>query len=510
MTYIIPTMNKPHVAKTSPIEVSLKKEQEYYWCSCGLSRNQPFCDGSHQGTGFTPVKFKPEQSGKAWLCLCKHTGAPPYCDGTHKRLDTLLERQSSEAHLEQSSEDEPHLKLVHDMARTGLGLETVSMGVSRTRLPSWDDIQLLPAQLASRPLGETEEVSTKLVIGPNARKPVVLEIPLLISDMSFGALSREAKMALARGAEQAGTGICSGEGGILPEEQRSNHRYFYELAPAMFGYHEQLLSRVQALHFKIGQSAKAGLGGRLPASKVTEEIARVRGIPVGQDATSPPAFANLHTAADFREFAQRIREISGGIPIGMKLAASHIEQDIDFALEADMDYLILDGRGGGTGAAPRVIRDHISVPTIPALARARRHLDRSERSDVTLIITGGLRVPEDFVKALALGANGIAIASVALQAIGCISSRICHTNRCPTGIATQDSELRKRLKVDEAEQRLQRFLESSVEVMKLFARACGHHDLQRFTLNDLTTWKREMAELSGIHFAGVIPESPPP
>ena len=502
-------MSKPHIAATSPVEVSLKKEQEYYWCSCGRSKNQPFCDGSHQGTGFAPVPFKPEQSGKAWLCRCKHTGTPPYCDGTHKRLDTLLEQEFPERRMQPSAGEEPLLKRVQDLARSGLGAETVSMGVPRSELPSWDDIQLLPAQLASRPLGEAEEISTELVIGPNAPKPLVLEIPLLVSDMSFGSISREAKVALARGAELAGTGICSGEGGMLPEEQQANRRYLYELAPAMFGYDEELLTRVQAFHFKLGQAAKTGLGGRLPAAKVTEEIARVRGIPPGQDAISPPAFGNLRTPADFREFSERVREISGGIPVGMKLAASHIEKEIDFALEAGVDYLILDGRGGGTGAAPRAIRDHISVPTIPALARARRHLNRCERTDVTLIVTGGLRVPEDFVKALALGANGVAIASAALQAIGCVASRICHTNRCPTGIATQDPELRKRLKVDDASQRLQRFLESSAELMKLFARACGHQQLQQFTSDDLTTWKREMAELSGIHFAGDPEESFP-
>ena len=162
------------------------------------------------------------------------------------------------------------------------------------------------------------------------------------------------------------------------------------------------------------------------------------------------------------------------------MSAQHIEEDIDFALQAGVDYIILDGRGGATGAAPLIFRDNISVPTIPALARARRHLDRQGRSDITLIITGGLRTPADFIKALCLGADGIAVANAALQAIGCVAARICNTNNCPSGIATQKEELRARLNIDEASARLARFLAASVELMKVMARACGHTHLNQF------------------------------
>ncbi|MDF5617466.1 FMN-binding glutamate synthase family protein, partial [Vibrio parahaemolyticus] len=255
--------------------------------------------------------------------------------------------------------------------------------------------------------------------------------------------------ALAKGAELAGTGICSGEGGMLPEEQAANSRYFYELASAQFGYDESKLLNVQAFHFKGGQGAKTGTGGHLPANKNVDKISQVRGIPEAQPAISPPTFKDLHTTHDFRKFADRVRGITGGIPIGFKLSANHIEQDIQFALDAGADYIILDGRGGGTGAAPTMFRDHISVPTIPALARARKYLDEKGVSDrVTLIITGGLRVPTDFVKALALGADGVAIANSAMQSIGCVAARICNTNNCPAGIATQNADLRQRLDVE--------------------------------------------------------------
>jgi glutamate synthase domain-containing protein 2 len=315
--------------------------------------------------------------------------------------------------------------------------------------------------------------------GPETKKPLELSIPLFVSDMSFGALSEEAKIALAKGAELADTGICSGEGGMLPEEQEANSRYLYELASARFGYSEDLLDKVQAFHFKGGQGAKTGTGGHLPGAKNRGKISAVRGIPEGVPAISPPTFTDLETPADFKHFADRVREITGGIPIGFKLSANHIERDIAFALRASADYIILDGRGGGTGAAPLMFRDHISVPTIPALARARRYLDQEGVGRrVTLIITGGLRVPTDFVKAMAMGADGVAIANSAMQAIGCVGARICNTNNCPAGIATQKPELRQRLDIERSAERLQRFLSGSVELMKVMARACGHRHLR--------------------------------
>lgn len=211
----------------------------------------------------------------------------------------------------------------------------------------------------------------------------------------------------------------------------------------------------------------------------------------------------MNTAADFKRFADRVREVSGGIPIGFKLSANHIEKDIQFALDASADYIILDGRGGGTGAAPEMFRDHISVPTIPALARARRYLDEVGASGrVTLIVTGGLRVPMDFVKAMALGADGVAISNSAMQSIGCVAARMCNTNNCPTGIATQKADLRQRLNVAKASNQLKNFFEASTELMQVMARACGHDSFSKFNKEDFTTWHKEMAQLSGVRYSG--------
>jgi len=510
-------MSKPIIAAINPKKVALVEGKDYYFCACGRSQNQPFCDGSHAGTDFKPKAFKAQKTGDAYLCQCKHSSNQPFCDGTHKQFDAshIGQEGPGSTHKPQqiplaaATKEEPTVELIHQLAREGLSTmghhgPMTSMGVPRHTLPHWDDLQIMVAQMATKPLMEDQAVATELVIGPQAKKPLKLTIPLFVSDMSFGALSEEAKVALATGAELAGTGICSGEGGMLPEEQAANSRYFYELASAGFGYDENKLKQVQAFHFKGGQGAKTGTGGHLPGNKNIGKIAQVRGIEEGTDAVSPPTFRDLHTADDFKHFADRVREVTGGIPIGFKLSANHIEEDIQFALDASADYIILDGRGGGTGAAPEIFRDHISVPTIPALARARRYLDQQGASGrVTLIITGGLRVPIDFVKAMALGADGVAVSNSAMQAIGCVAARMCNTNNCPTGIATQDAELRKRLNVDKSAQQLANFFTASVALMQVMARACGHNDLAKFEAKDLATWHRDMAKLSGVKYAGL-------
>lgn len=403
---------------------------------------------------------------------------------------------------------EPYTGYIQELARNGLKNvghhgPTEAMGVDRNTLPKWEQIQFLPAQLAKKPLLDDHPVKTRVVIGPRAKKPLVLEMPVFVSDMSFGALSREAKIALAKGAEMAGTGIASGEGGMLPAEQQNNSRYFYELASGRFGFSWDKVKKVQAFHFKGGQGAKTGTGGHLPGHKVTKEIAAVRVLKPGEAAISPAAFPDLNTPSDFKKIADRVRKETGGIPVGFKIAASHIEADIDFALEASADYIILDGRGGGTGAAPSILRNNINVPTIPALARARRHLDKVGATDITLIITGGLRIADDFAKAMMLGADAVAVSNSALQAIGCLGMRACHTNNCPVGVATQKENLRNRIIIEQSAMQLSNFFNASNELIKVIARACGYDDVRKFNPGDLSSIDYQIHQLTGIHYAGI-------
>ena len=193
------------------------------------------------------------------------------------------------------------------------------------------------------------------------------------------------------------------------------------------------VKKCQAFHFKAGQGAKTGTGGHLPGEKVKGKIAEVRGLEEGEDAISPSRFVDFNGVKDYQRFATEVREATGGIPVGVKMSAQHIEADIDFALEIGIDYIIIDGRGGGTGAAPEVFKNNISVPTIAAIARARKHLDFCGANQVTLIATGGLRTDADFAKAMALGADGVAISNSAMQAIGCLGNASLLDKQLPGG-----------------------------------------------------------------------------
>ena len=218
---------KPTIADNKPKKTSLTKGEDYYFCACGRSRGQPFYDGSHKGSSFAPKKFTATESGDAFLCMCKRSKNLPFCDGSHKSIskDEVAAPSGSSSEPDISStEEEPYVEFIHTLASEGLSKmghhgELGAMGVPGKDLPGWNDIQILTAQLATKALLDDVEVGTELVIGKNSRKPLTLKIPLFVFDMSFGALSEESKIALAKGAEKAGTGICSEEGGMLPEEQ---------------------------------------------------------------------------------------------------------------------------------------------------------------------------------------------------------------------------------------------------------------------------------------------------
>jgi len=335
--------------------------------------------------------------------------------------------------------------------------------------------------------------NTRTVIGPKAKKPLVIGTPIIISHMSFGALSKEALTALALGSGAAGTAMGSGEGGILPEALGMAHSYILEYVPNRYSITEENLGRVDAVEIKFGQSAKPGMGGHLPGGKVTAEIAAIRGFPEGADIISPSRFPDIATRDDLKRKVAEIRRLSGGRPVGVKFAAGHVEADLEFALYAGPDFITIDGRAGATGAAVKFIKDATSIPTIYALHRARKYLDGKGIKGVTLIITGGLRVSSDFAKALALGADVVAIGTAALMAIGCQQYRICDSGRCPVGIATQDPGLRSRLNVDESARWLANFLRVSTEELKDFARLTGNDDVHKLSVRDLATTSSEIS-----------------
>lgn len=391
-----------------------------------------------------------------------------------------------------------YMEEIHEMAVTGKSISG-AMG-TQLSMPSWDDILLLGAQLNPPPLEEEEMVDLTTVIGKEAKRPMILRGPVYISHMSFGALSKEIKVALAKGSAMAGTAMCSGEGGILPEEKESSYKYIFEYIPNKYSATDENLRAADAIEIKIGQGTKPGMGGHLPGEKVTPEIAALRGKEVGQDIQSPSKFPELNTKEDLKEMVQMLRERSDGRPIGIKIAAGKIERDLEFCVYAEPDFITIDGRGGATGSSPLLLRDSTSVPTIYALYRARKYLD-SIKSDISLVITGGLRVSSDFAKAIAMGADAVAIASAGLIAAACQQYRICGSGNCPVGIATQDPELRKRLKVDAAAQRVGNFLNVSFRELETFARITGHRKIHDLSVEDLITINREISDYTNIPHA---------
>ncbi len=391
-----------------------------------------------------------------------------------------------------------YMEEIHRMAVEG---KTIHAAMSTKRkMPSWDDILILGAQLNPMPLQDDEAVNTLTVIGKNAKRPMLLSGPVYISHMSFGALSREVKIALSKGSAMAKTAMCSGEGGILPEEKEAAYRYIFEYVPNRYSVTEENLRTAGAIEIKIGQGTKPGMGGHLPGEKVTDEIAAIRGKEKGKDIQSPSRFPGIETKEDLRRLVDELRQKSDGRPIGIKISAGHIERDLEFCAFAGADFVTVDGRGGATGSSPYFLRESASVPTVYALHRARKYLD-SIRSDMELVITGGLRVSSDFAKAIAMGADAVAIASSALIAAACQQYRICGSGMCPVGVATQDPELRKRLSVDAAAARVANFLNCSLEELRTFARVTGHKNLHDLSVFDLCTISREISEYTDIPHA---------
>ncbi len=260
------------------------------------------------------------------------------------------------------------------------------------------------------------------------------------------------------------------------------------------------LQSSDAIEIKIGQGTKPGMGGHLPGEKVTAEIAALRGKKQGEDVQSPSKFPELNTKDDLKEMVSMLRARSDGRPIGIKIAAGRIERDLEYCVYAEPDFITIDGRGGATGSSPYLLREATSVPTGYALYRARKYLD-SIHTEISLVITGGLRVSADFAKAIAMGADAVAIASAGLIAAACQQYRICGSGNCPVGIATQDPALRERLKTDAAALRVANFLNVSLEELKTFARITGHASLHDLNTDDLVTISREISEFTNIRHA---------
>ncbi len=363
---------------------------------------------------------------------------------------------------------------------------------------SFEDLIFIPAQLNKKPVDYyREEISAKTVIGKNSKKPIELDTPILIGAMSFGALSKEAKIALAKASALVGTIENSGEGGVLPEEREFSKKLIIQYSTGRFGITEEILKKADAVEIKIGQGAKPGAGGYLPGEKVTEEIAKVRNVPVGQGIHSPVCHPDIRNIDDLRKKVEWLKELTEGVPIIIKLAAGDIENDIKLAIKANPDIVAIDGLEGGTGAAPEVMLDEIGLPTLAALVKAREVLDKLGAKQ-ELWIGGGLNTGGDFAKCLALGADAVFVGTSLLIAMGCTRCGLCYLGKCPKGIATQEPVLRKNLNIEEASQRAASFIKNSTEEIKMIAAACGENNIHNLSKGYLRAITTEIAETTKV------------
>ena len=453
--------------------------------------------------------FDEEKEGKSFseLTECPVCKQPPSkfikIDDEPDTVQSTVAAAGDLSYDEDTSRNDKSIRYmdeIHDMAVGGKSPDA-AMG-TLLPVPGWDEILLLGAQLNPAPMDDDFEVSTKTIIGKHSKQPMELDSPVYISHMSFGALSKEIKTALAKGSASAKTAMCSGEGGILPEERAAAYKYIFEYVPNKYSVTDENLKSADAIEIKIGQGTKPGMGGHLPGEKVTPEIAALRGKTPGEDIQSPSRFPEINSKEDLKNMVEMLRERSEGRPIGIKIAAGHIEQDLEYCVYAGADFITIDGRGGATGSSPLMLRDSTSVPTIYALSRARKYLDNAG-SDAQLVITGGLRVSADFAKALAMGADAVAVASAALIAASCQQYRICGSGRCPVGIATQDPELRKRLDTEKAAARVANFLKVSNSELQMFARITGKASVHELGADDLITTNSDISTYTGIRHAGM-------
>jgi glutamate synthase domain-containing protein 2 len=373
-------------------------------------------------------------------------------------------------------------------------------------LPGFDDLTILPGQLTRMTIDTyRERCDTKTVLGKrHATRPLELEAPVMIAGISYGAISKEAKIALAKATAMTGTVISNGEGGLLPEERAESYRQSIQILPSRFGFSKRNIEAADMLEYLVGIGAKPGLSGHLMGTKISEEVGAFRQLPPGIDLHSHPRHGDAFGADDMMVKMDQIRELTNGeVPIFIKIAASRVKDDVKIAVKTGVDGIILDGMQGGTGAAPVMASEHLGIPTLPALVQAVQTLEEmGVKDDVSLIASGGIRNGADMAKAMAIGADAVALGTGMMVAMGCSVCLNCHTGRCHAGIGTQDPEQRKKLDIDLAAEKAANYIRGITAEAMLLAKAAGKTKLKNLEREDLRSLSLEACAMTGIPLAG--------
>lgn len=438
-----------------------------------------------------------------------------------------------------ASFDRRTISYIREAAQHGL-YEIRGMGAKRP-VPSFDDLVFLTASASRYPLeGYRERCVSKTVLGTRyAKRPIELEVPITVAGMSFGALSANVKESIGRAATELGTSTTTGDGGMTPEERESSKTLVYQCLPSRYGFNPDDVRKADAIEIVIGQGAKPGGGGMLLGQKITARVAEMRTLPEGIDQRSACRHPDWVGPDDLKIKIEELREITDWqVPIYVKMGATRVRDDVKLAVKAGADVVVMDGMQGGTAATQQVFIEHAGIPTLAALPLAVEALDEMNVvGEVQLIISGGIRTGADVAKALALGADAVALGQGVLIALGCNNDSYvqngrtvdatedyarlgtapnychhCHTGQCPVGITTQDPLLEQRLTPEVGAKRLRNYLQVLSMELTTLARACGKSNVHHLEPEDLVALTVEAAAMAKVPLAGTdwIPGKKPP
>ncbi|MBZ2164569.1 glutamate synthase-related protein [Methanobacterium spitsbergense] len=472
-------------------------------CYCRLCPSYPHdCEGEILFCGKKASKCEINAKG----CLCSKCPIYSenklkgnyYCDKVETGTSKILMRK------QKANEDSHFYNKIVDIKDQSLNGQNivVAMGSRKKQLFSLDELFFVPAQVNKIPLNIEEPVNTTLTLGPNAKKPLKVSSPIMISGMSFGAVSKNVKIIIAEAAEKLKIAYNSGEGGIIDENRTTNLDYkIVQYSTGRYGVDEDILKSAAAIEIRFGQGAYPGKGSYLPAEKITPEVARMRGLKKGESSYSPAHHSDMTDVDAIKDKVKWLRELTNGVPIGAKIGCGDVEADVEVLAEVGMDFIALDGFGGGTGATNLYVRDNVGMPVFVAIPLAFKTLDDLGVKDkTTLIAGGGLRSSADFAKCLALGADAVYIGTTALIAINCQQYRVCYSGLCPTGIATQNPELIKQLDIGEGISKLTNFIQLSTEEIANLTRIVGKNDTNLLSKEDIRSESPDMAKLTNIRW----------
>lgn len=432
----------------------------------------------------------------------------------NETVDKALERMARDSYTENLFEMIPASKkmgpiqLMETMMRASQGKPPGRPLGSHMRFSPWEKLLFNPVHLHRFPTPESETIRTEVTIGKRAKKPLKISIPIMIAAMSYGgALSKNAKIALARAASRMGTATNTGEAGLLEEERDAAKLLIGQYNRGGWLNTPEKYMRLDAIEIQLGQGAQGSSPQRTQARDIGKEYREVYGLAEGEDAVIHSRLPGVDTKEQFVQLVQKLRDETG-VPVGLKIAATHhLEKELQIALEAGVDFVTLDGAEGGTHAAAPILEDDIGLPTIYAVSRGARYLrSKGADKDVSLIATGGLVTPGDALKAMALGADAVYMGTSVVMALVGDQAAKSLPFEPPTSLVVYNAKMTDKLDVDRGAEYVANFLTAAVKEMELVCYSLGRNSVSELSLSDLCCFDPFLARAVGVELGFVAPE----